>query len=160
MLASVTDWAGEAVAPVGMLMLPELSENATNAIVVGVLLPAGFVGSGDGAPTGALRLLVALMEVPLAIVVPLWNVTLAVHEPSAGKFAAVPATGVRVPVAFPETVPHGNVAVPPTPALPPAVDVGAGEGLLVPPPHPATAATKENTRNEVPRTLMRFMGSS
>ena len=107
MAASVTDWAGEAVAPEGMVMLPELSENATNAIVVGALLPVGFVGSGDGAPAGALRLLVALMEVPLAIVVPLWNVTLAVHEPSAGKFAALPTVGESVPLNTPEYLAAG-----------------------------------------------------
>jgi len=69
-LASVTAKAGEALAPARSVILPELSEKATKAIVVGALLPAGFVGSGDGAPAGAVRLVVALIVVPLAIVVP------------------------------------------------------------------------------------------
>jgi hypothetical protein len=52
-----------------------------------------------------------LTDVPLVTVVLLENVMLELHDPSAGKFTAVPATMVlAVPVPLAETVPHGNVS--------------------------------------------------
>jgi hypothetical protein len=110
-LARVIAWAGPAVAPVPTVMLPAVTANVTNSMVVGAFVPEGFVGRGDGAPAGAVRLVVTLTDVPLVTVVLLENVMLELHDPSAGKFTAVPATMVlAVPVPLAETVPHGNVS--------------------------------------------------
>jgi hypothetical protein len=110
-LARVMDWAGLAVNPVPTAMLPWVTASVTNSSVVGAVVPEGFVGRGEGAPAGTVRLVVTLMDGLPVNVVPFWNVMLELHEASAGKFTAVPTAKVlAVPVPFAVTVPHGNVS--------------------------------------------------
>lgn len=114
-------------------MLPAVTANVTNSMVVGAPAPAGLVGRGDGAPAGAVKLVVRLIEVPAANVVPFWNVMVELHDPRFGKFRAVPTVKLEaVPVPLPETVPHGKAAA--------GLDeeVGAAVGALVAPPDEAT----------------------
>jgi hypothetical protein len=123
-------------------MLPAVNESAMKSIGVGAFVPAGFVGIGEGASAGALRLVVAVIDVPLAIVVPLWKVMVEAHNPSVGKFAAVPSTKFdTVPVALVRLVSHGKVEVP-------------AAGLLLAEVHPATKAAAKRRPNEAETSLL------
>jgi hypothetical protein len=111
--------------------------------------PDGAVGSGEGAPAGAARLVVTFTVVPAATVVPDWKVMLALHEPSGGYVAGVPGTTLdMVPVLDAVVVLQGNVALAGVGVAAPlgvgvAVDVGPVVGvdpLDELPPQPTTAA--------------------
>jgi hypothetical protein len=82
-VASVTVCWGDEVLPEPNVMLPAVTLIVSKTIVFTVP-DDGLVGSGDGAPAGAARLVVAFTVVPDATVVPAWNVMVALHEPSDG----------------------------------------------------------------------------
>lgn len=92
-------------------MLPAVTVSVSKINVCGALLPAGFVGSGEGAPAGAARLVTTFTEVPAPKVVPLWNVIEELQEPSAGNAIALPVWNVEsVDDAVAGALPHGNAA--------------------------------------------------
>jgi hypothetical protein len=163
--ASVTVCCGDAVLPVPTVMLPAVTFSVSKMIVLTVLEPDGLVGSGDGAPEGAAKLVVTLTDVPDAIVVFDPNMMLALHEPRGGyvtctftaKFEMVPELEAVV-------VLHGNVAAGEALAL--ADVVGLVEGLAValavlvgaavgadpddePPPQPAASARSMTLQKSV-----------
>ncbi len=143
-------------------MLPEFNVNDSNINGVGAFVPAGLVGNGDGAPAGGVRLEVALIVVPAAIVVPVWKVMLDVHVPSAGNAMAVPTLGVSVPEVVPETEPHGNAADGAVVGEPEGDVVGdAVAGVLLPPvlppPQPAIRAAHAMPVRDAPRPQVHFI---
>ena len=135
-------------------MLPAVTVSVSKTIGFIVPDPDGLVGSGDGAPAGAAKLVVTFTEVPAAMVVPDWNVMLSLHDPSGGYVAATPTVALLiVPVLDAVDVLQGNAAAGKELGFDEGVAelVGAVVGAVPeePPPHPASAAIARSAKKVV-----------
>jgi hypothetical protein len=138
-------------------MLPAVTLSVSKTIVLAVPDPDGFVGSGEGAPAGAAKLVVTFTVVPAAIVVFEPNVMLASHDPSGGYvICTFTAAFEIVPELEAVVVLHGNAAAGEALALAEAVVVGAVVGPAVgadpeddPPPQPAASARSMTLQKSV-----------